>query len=316
LPLAIEHMHRAIALDPTFARAWAYLYCIYSDGTTIVAEHAEEWLHKRREALERARRLTPESPFVQVLLAREEMRSGKPLAARAALDALPPGYWTSDRYVTRDVFQGKFAIGTGHTRQALESLERAKAADPLSPFVALLISIAQTNAGDSKAALVANDRAVELLGLNSRYAGNAVLTALGSRDREEIKRRVAAIPDDTDGYRAMIEALAGHLDDPTAARAEVRRLAREVSAPSDFRSVMLAHWAAYYDETELALQLLSRRPHAAVDELLLWRPVLSKMRSLPGFKELVRREGLVDYWRVHGWPDFCQPTTNDDFECR
>jgi hypothetical protein len=39
------------------------------------------------------------------------------------------------------------------------------------------------------------------------------------------------------------------------------------------------------------------------------------VRKLPGFKELVRREGLVDYWRVNGWPDRCQPTTADDFEC-
>jgi TolB-like protein len=315
LLLAIKHMHRAIALDPTFARAWAYLYCIYSDGSHIVAESADEWRHKRLEVLERARSLTPESPFVQVLLAREEMRSGKPLAARAAVDALAPGYWTSDRYVTRDVFQGKFAIGTGHTTAALEALERARAVDPLSPVVAFSLSIAHASAGDPKASLAANDRAIELRGLNPRFAANAILTALGSGDREEIKRRVALLPNDTTGYRAMNEALARHLDNPAAARAEARRLAQEAWAPSDFRSVMLAHWAAYYGEAELALELLSGTGRAPVDELLLWRPVLGNMRALPAFKELVRREGLVDYWRVHGWPDLCQPTSNDDFEC-
>src|SRR5262249_503432 len=156
-----------------------------------------EWRRKRLEVLERARSLTPESPFVQVLLAREEMRSGKPLAARAALDALAPGYWTSDRYVTRDVFRGRFAIGTGHTRAALEALERARAVDPLSPVVPLLLSIAHASAGDWKASLAANDRAIELLGLNARFAANALLTALGSGDREESQRRGALLPDDT-----------------------------------------------------------------------------------------------------------------------
>jgi TolB-like protein len=24
---------------------------------------------------------------------------------------------------------------------------------------------------------------------------------------------------------------------------------------------------------------------------------------------------LVDYWKARGWPDMCQPTTADDFEC-
>jgi len=36
---------------------------------------------------------------------------------------------------------------------------------------------------------------------------------------------------------------------------------------------------------------------------LLWRPVLADVRKLAGFKELVRREGLVDYWRANGWPE-------------
>ena len=45
-PLAIEHMHRAIALDPSFARVWAYLYCIYLDGSNLVAERSDEWTRK------------------------------------------------------------------------------------------------------------------------------------------------------------------------------------------------------------------------------------------------------------------------------
>jgi len=37
---------------------------------------------------------------------------------------------------------------------------------------------------------------------------------------------------------------------------------------------------------------------------------------LPEFKQLVRNEGLVDYWRVYGWPDLCRPLGDDDFQCR
>jgi hypothetical protein len=40
------------------------------------------------------------------------------------------------------------------------------------------------------------------------------------------------------------------------------------------------------------------------------------MRQLPGFKDLVRDLGLVDYWRTSGkWSDFCHPVGEDDFEC-
>ena len=55
--------------------------------------------------------------------------------------------------------------------------------------------------------------------------------------------------------------------------------------------------------------------HAGLDEAALWRPVLSEVRKLPGFKDLVRSEGLVDYWRAYGWPDVCRPTAGEDFEC-
>jgi TolB-like protein/DNA-binding winged helix-turn-helix (wHTH) protein len=316
IPLAIEHMNRAIALDPSFARAWAYLYCIYSDGSAIVPERAAEWRRKMLEVLERARRLTPDSPFVDILLAREEMRSGKPLAVRTAVDRLPSGYWTSDRYVTPDVFRGKFALGTGHTQEAVEALERAKAADPFSPVVAWLQSVAHANTGDSASALAAVDRGLTLGGLEPRFVGHAVLVALGTGDRDEIERRVAALPHDALGHRAFNVALAQHLDDPVAGVAEIHRLAAGSPGASQINSIPLAHWAAYYGDTELALEILNGMAQSAVDEVALWRPVLGEVRRLSGFKDLVRREGLVDYWRQYGWPDLCQPTTNDDFECR
>ena len=86
--------------------------------------------------------------------------------------------------------------------------------------------------------------------------------------------------------------------------------------PPDFtRSVLIAYWAAYFGDAELALDQLQRIVHGSVDEALLWRPTLGDVRKLSGFKEMVRREGLVDYWREQGWPELCWPTAGDDFEC-
>jgi hypothetical protein len=47
----------------------------------------------------------------------------------------------------------------------------------------------------------------------------------------------------------------------------------------------------------------------------LFEPVYSSERKTERFKNLVRKGGLVDYWRAKGWPDLCHPTTGDDFEC-
>lgn len=315
IPLAIEHMHRAIALDPSFARAWAYLYCIYRDGSQLVPERMEEWRSKGLEALAHAQALAPESPFVEILNAREHMRSGRLLEARAALDALPDGYWTADRYVTRDVFLARWSMGTGQARDAIEVLERARAADPLSPIVARYLAVAYANAGEAQKSLASSDRELELGGSLPTLTRNALLTALDTGDREEIERRVAALPHDDAGHRAISAMLVRHLRDPETARAELRRLESAAHPRDVVRSSLIAHWAAYYGDTELALEQLRTIAHGAVDEGVLWRPVLSEVRKQPGFKELVRSLGLVDYWQAYGWPDLCRPGAGGDFEC-
>ncbi len=36
---------------------------------------------------------------------------------------------------------------------------------------------------------------------------------------------------------------------------------------------------------------------------VLWAPVYAPVRKLPRFKAVMRKAGLVDYWRERGWPD-------------
>jgi tetratricopeptide (TPR) repeat protein len=48
---------------------------------------------------------------------------------------------------------------------------------------------------------------------------------------------------------------------------------------------------------------------------LVWHPSYAPARKTERFKQLMRDVGNVDYWRVKGWPDFCNPTTGDDFNC-
>ena len=46
-----------------------------------------------------------------------------------------------------------------------------------------------------------------------------------------------------------------------------------------------------------------------------WHPSWAPVRKTERFKAYVRALGFVDYWRAKGWPQFCHPTTGDDFEC-
>jgi hypothetical protein len=48
---------------------------------------------------------------------------------------------------------------------------------------------------------------------------------------------------------------------------------------------------------------------------LLWHPSYAPARKTERFKSLMLKGGFVDYWRAKGWPEFCHPTTGDDFAC-
>jgi TolB-like protein len=52
-----------------------------------------------------------------------------------------------------------------------------------------------------------------------------------------------------------------------------------------------------------------------VEVPFVWHPSYAPLRKTERFKAFVRKVGLVDYWRAKGWPEFCRPTTADDFEC-
>jgi hypothetical protein len=78
----------------------------------------------------------------------------------------------------------------------------------------------------------------------------------------------------------------------------------------------LALLAAFFDEPELALEALGAEVrYVPLRAYALWYPVMSDVRRLPEFKDLVTEINLVDYWRAYGWADSCQPLGESDFSC-
>ncbi len=54
---------------------------------------------------------------------------------------------------------------------------------------------------------------------------------------------------------------------------------------------------------------------APVELAVVWHPSYAPLRKTERFKAYVRALGLVEYWRAKGWPQWCHPTTGDDFAC-
>jgi hypothetical protein len=76
--------------------------------------------------------------------------------------------------------------------------------------------------------------------------------------------------------------------------------------------------AIYLGFPERSLAAYERRAEMDYVQTLrsyVWHPIYAQVRKTERFKTLMRKVGLVDYWRAKGRPPQCHPTTGDDFVC-
>jgi hypothetical protein len=78
---------------------------------------------------------------------------------------------------------------------------------------------------------------------------------------------------------------------------------------------------AYVGSSERIIELPEREfdqhsfDGAGGEAYFLWGSIGAEARNTERFKALMRRAGLVDYWRERGWPDLCRSVGADDFVC-
>jgi tetratricopeptide (TPR) repeat protein len=301
---------RAVEIDATFSMALSGLHSVYTNATFIIPERSEEWSRAAAEALERARQLTPDAPHVLLGLGIMSVRRGQWLEGAALFQRVEKSYSDHGMAAAAAGPRGVLLLAAGRIRESIQSLEPARAHDPLAPALAGFLSQAYLSNRDFRSALAEIDRGLDLEGLRESLLNSGVTVALSSGERSEIERRLAAITDDT--FTALVHRRLGRfLGEPAGVAAEIRTLMHD---SSDGDKVALAVWAAYYAEHALALEILTdvvpRRGHVGV----IWIPLFADARSRPEFIALMERLGMTEYWREYGYADFCRPV-NERIQC-
>ena len=331
LQRGIDSLERAVALDPAFVQAWLQLWNAYSWASASDAglngAPQQEWIAKADSAIEQVKRILPGSPLLQGVLADRSMNAFDWIAAQEDLDSIrsAPGGMSPTDIGTYENSAPLFMLLIGRTREAIPMLEHQVVRDPLSTYLSSLLSVAYTESGNLAAATSEQDRGFKLGAGRSFVSSTAFETALGTRDHGLIQRRLDSL-DATPQQKALLRRL---LDREPAALTELRRMlsvsANPVSAytgPSSYNLVWsTVEWLAWYGDSQGALDVLRSYAPVARSQrrngytLNFWNPMLRNVRRLPGFKDLVRDLGLVDYWRRFGWADLCHPLGQSDFEC-
>ena len=317
---AIEHLEQAVALDPDFADAWSELAAVYNNAAAVfMSEKADEFNRKSESAAARAIAIAPDS--VGALFAKSMLEMAKFNWIEAE-----EGFEKAHSLAPIDTgiisFFAWFLVTVGRSQEMTDYFQRLVKIDPLSFNSAQLAAVGYEVSGDLEASLKECERAQGLIGDHSILNSPLLVNALTRGDRAMIdavveRARNAASDLVPINNQALNEAMYAHLDEPDAAKAKLHRFHQNPAYDNSFVRMIMAVWASYFDDHELALELfreLSKSKSSLIATI--WRPIHKPMRRLPGFKDLVRDAGLVDYWRTTGnWGDLCHPVGEDDFEC-
>jgi TolB-like protein/tetratricopeptide (TPR) repeat protein len=311
----VQRLREAVALDPGFVLAW--------DG---LAQSLTE-LAKRAQPAEAA-----------------QLRA-EAAASHARVAALAPDSWIVQRERAYSLFaEGRWAEAIAIAKAIMESSPRSW--EHTYPYINLIFSVGRL---EDTARIVGELQAIEPLAMFVSRDQQWNLTSLRRYDEAEAEyQRCKALAGSyaEPEYIRFLRLLSREDTDPQALRDQYRLLqdSEEGNHPR-----YLQELAPVLGDRQGMLDMLSKefavRPSAAIAPIAdalgdaglalaalhstgngrsqyddywgLWISPYSALRTLPGYKALMRETGLADYWRQTGdWGDVCRPAGDDDFECR
>jgi TolB-like protein len=304
----IRFFERAIELDPDYAAAWAALGLTL--GSTMwmsSVDDASMILDRAIPVLQRAVDLGPDSSYAYTMLAtvnyaRLDWISSEQFYLKA-MEILPDG--------TAFYAYANMLMRSGRSIESLRYINRADMAErnPKSPRGMALWTYA---------AIGEIDKLNEMGNMRAGWDGFpfSLIAALNTGDRKVLRQELRSLTAATAATNTLQEPILEHFDSADQVLAILRSVYedRDVEWPSKYHDIALL--AAFYEDPELALTAISYEARQTTIRYgALWFPVMSEMRKLPGFKQLVKDVNLVEYWRSYGWTDHCRAIGADDFEC-
>jgi TolB-like protein/DNA-binding SARP family transcriptional activator len=313
VPAAIRILEPLVARYPDFAPAVAQLahaYGLtpnYSRNASIdeLRRVVDEYLPKAEAAGRRAIQLDPGLAEGYVSLARVQVSRGKFLLADNLLSkarALDPSY--------PDALSGysNLLANVGRVKEALAIKQQLLTLEPYVPSFHVDVA--------------------EMLWVNGQNdAAIAKLNGLRSLDVGALSKDLAIIHAAMGHYKEAADILqeGGGGVPPAIAASAVHLLRQAPAAPAPPQSLRrlgtLGFVYLYAGAPVRALEAYEEWAEAGyfatggADNALLWHHSYAPVRKTERFKAFARATGYVEYWRAKGWPEFCRPTTGDDFVC-
>jgi tetratricopeptide (TPR) repeat protein len=320
----LKTLESVVARDPGFGPGWAILSEVYAQQSTanpavpegpieparrIVANNQAKAEMAARKAIE----LNPRDPGGYAALAfLERQRGGWAAAEDAAKQALALD--PSDPDVLG--IYAAILLRVAKIEEAVRIAQQAQALEPLLPAYALQTALMMHAGGRNQESIQILEAIPESTQFFFREVFLARAYAAEGRyaDAADALLRMAAIMEArASGRGKPLQDAARILRSAPTAIADPKSLPRFSRIDGEFNFVY-----AYVGAAERMMDYFEREAdirYMPDFAKTIWTASAAPARKTERFKAFVRKAGLADYWRERGWPEFCHPTTGEDFEC-
>ncbi len=253
---------------------------------------------QRGGAARRAIQLDPNLADGYFALSRLHARRGKYLLAE---EAFSKGFEIDPNYALGLNNYSSLLAVLGRLREALAMKQQVVALEPYVPLFKGAVAEVMWLSGQ-------DDAAITILKGTPAGAGGQVALA-------EIYASMGRYSEAADILLAIPSMNRGVAPELVAEPARLLRTAPR-KAPSPQSLPNLGAMGFIYLHLGAPDRILERRAKTAeagyysaggIENAFLWHPSYAAIRKTEGFKKWVRAEGMVDYWRAKGWPEFCRP---------
>ncbi len=296
---SIGLLEAATDKDPDFGRAWAGLAAAYVVYPGYSGDEPEPWNERASEAARRALSVDPNIGEAHAVLAEMDYTS------RNWADAEAGFFFATNLDPTDPTARHWYSIllrATGRLTDSLKQAEEALRLDPTSPVLSF-------NLAEIYMALGYDDQTERFLqsardlGFEEGWTGVGAVLALRKGQHDEMRDLVAANIEAAGADPAIADLFMAAASDDEA----LAKLEDTVEAAGDAlggrRSLL--PMLILSGRTEEALVLMDEITREAPEDLpldLLWTPEAAEVRRDPRFGEIMKRVGLVDYWKQYGSP--------------
>jgi TolB-like protein len=301
---AIGYLEQAVAIDPSFAKAWEVLGAAYY-LTPSWGYQVENPFDRAKAASERALELDPGLALPWSVLGQVGRNKGE-LDVETTIEYEQRALAADPNGATIHLWAALTQSELGFLDRALPLVRRCLEIDPAYGNCRRHLAFMEYTAGRE-------DEALRLFqqGAEDGFRGNEVLfiPLVLRRQGRAAAAYVAPALVTTQGFPVgdLLDILQYPDRDHAAARQRFRASVDTLAWNNTANRMMSAAFFGQFDLTTVR----------TTDYFgWIWSPDLADFRQSPEFRTLARNLGLVDYWRKHGYPPMCEARGETDFVCR